>query len=166
MARPTSKQTLLVAANEEYEKLWKLIDSTPIEKQEAEFAFEDRDRNLRDILIHLYEWHQLLLRWVQSNTEGVTANFLPSPYNWKTYPQMNVVFWQKHQNTPLKEAKAALKESHSKVMDLIDQFTDEALFTKKYFSWTGTTSLGSYCVSATSSHYNWAIKKFKLHLKK
>lgn len=166
MARPTSKQTLLVAANEEYEKLWKLIDSTPIGKQEAEFAFEDRDRNLRDILIHLYEWHQLLLRWVQSNTEGVTANFLPAPYNWKTYPQMNVVFWQKHQSTPLKEAKAALKESHSKVMDLIDQFTDEALFTKKYFSWTGTTSLGSYCVSATSSHYNWAIKKLKLHLKK
>lgn len=33
--------------------------------------------------------------------------------------------------------------------------------TYKFFNWTGTTSLGSYCVSATSSHYDWAMKKIK-----
>ncbi|MFD1898932.1 ClbS/DfsB family four-helix bundle protein [Enterococcus termitis] len=29
-----------------------------------------RDQNLRDVLIHLYEWHQLLLSWVISNQNG------------------------------------------------------------------------------------------------
>ena len=44
-------------------------------------------------------------------------------------------------------------------MTLIGKFTNEELFTKAHFPWTGTTSLDSYCVSATSSHYEWAIKK-------
>lgn len=163
MARPTTKQDLIIVANGEFENLWRLIDSMSQEKQNAVFSFEDRDRNLRDVLMHLYEWHQLLLKWVQSNQNGNTINFLPEPYNWKTYPQMNVEFWRKHQNTPLADAKNTLKESHLKVMKLVEVFSEEELFAKKHFSWTGTTNLGSYFISSTSSHYVWAIKKIKLH---
>ncbi|MVY67466.1 ClbS/DfsB family four-helix bundle protein, partial [Escherichia coli] len=32
-----------------------------------------------------------------------------------------------------------------------------------HFGWTGTTSLGSYFVSATSSHYEWAAKKTRAY---
>ena len=78
---------------------------------------------------------------------------------------MNIVFWEKHQETPLEKAVTLLEKSHSDAIKLIDTFSDEELFTNKYFSWTGTTSLGSYCVSATSSHYDWAMKKIKKHKK-
>lgn len=165
MARPTNKQDLIAAANSQFDKLWTLIDSMPEEKRLGTFSFEDRDRNLRDVLVHLYEWHQLLLNWLRSNHAGSTVNFLPKPYNWKTYPQMNVEFWKKHQTTPLEEAVVLLKKSHADVMALIEPFTDEELFTKKHFPWTGTTNLGSYCISATSSHYDWAMKKLKMHIK-
>lgn len=165
MARPTTKQALLVAANSQFEKLWKLIDSLPEEKRVGTFSFEDRDKNLRDVLVHLYEWHRLLLHWLPSNRSGNAVSFLPEPYNWKTYPKMNMELWEKHQTTPLEKAITLLKSSHADVINLIEAFTDEELFTKKYFPWTGTTSLGSYCISATSSHYDWAIKKLKLHMK-
>ena len=165
MARATNKQELIAAANSQFEKLWKLIDSMSKEKQQATFPFDDRDKNLRDVLVHLYEWHQLLLNWIRSNQAGKPANFLPDPYNWKTYPQMNVEFWKKHQETSLEEAVALLKKSHAEVIKLIEPFTNEELFTKKCFSWTGTTNLGSYCISATSSHYDWAMKKLKQHIK-
>jgi hypothetical protein len=165
MPRPTTKQELTVAANGQFDKLWKLIDAMNDKVQNSEFAFEDRDRNLRDVLVHLYEWHGLLLRWVRSNLAGQPATFLPEPYNWKTYPQMNVGFWQKHRQTSLSEAKELLKASHAEVMSLVGTLTDEELFAKKHFAWTGTTNVGSYCISATSSHYDWAIKKLKQHLK-
>jgi hypothetical protein len=58
-----------------------------------------------------------------------------------------------------------LKESHRAVIALIDAFSDEELFTKKRFSWTGGTTLGSYCFSATSSNYDWAMKKIKAQIK-
>lgn len=163
MARATTKDELLLASEKNFDKLFVLIDSMTKSELESSFSFEDRDRNVRDVLIHLYEWHQLLLKWINSNKAEKAATFLPDPYNWKTYPQMNIEFWTKHQNTSLDEAISLLKQSHSEVMKLIDSFSDTELFTKKHFSWTGTTSLGSYCISSTSSHYDWATKKIKKH---
>ncbi|MDR1911573.1 MAG: ClbS/DfsB family four-helix bundle protein, partial [Helicobacteraceae bacterium] len=37
----------------------------------------------------------------------------------------------------------------------------DELFTKNKYEWTGTTSLGSYLISATSSHYDWGLKTIK-----
>ena len=165
MPRPTTKTTLIAAANEQFGKLWKMIDSMTEKQQNGNFSFEDRDKNLRDVLIHLYEWHQLLLSWINANRKGEQKPFLPEPYNWKTYPDMNVGFWKKHQQTPLNDSKKILNESHKNVMALIETFSNDELFLKKHFQWTGTTNFGSYCISATSSHYDWAMKKLKNHIK-
>lgn len=175
MARAKTKADLITSANGQFDKMWKLIESISEEQQTATFADEmatagkeahwSRDKNLRDVLVHLYEWHQLLLNWVQTNSNGEYKPFLPEPYNWKTYPIMNVEFWKKHQKTPLERAKANLRESHKDIMALIEQFSNDELFIKGTLAWTGTSSLGVYCVSATASHYDWAIKKIKLHIK-
>ena len=175
MPRPQTKQDLMLAGNEQFEKLWELIGTMTIEEQMADFDFKsittgkeahwERDRNIRDVLIHLYEWHQLLLNWMSSSIEGIEMPFLPEPYNWRTYGKMNIAFWEKHQNTSYEEAQRLLKESHYKVMQLIETFSNTELFTNKYFSWTGNSILGSYCISSTSSHYDWAIKKMNKHKK-
>lgn len=175
MARPKTKQELILASNEQFEKLWELIETMTIKEQMSAFDFNnistgkeahwERDRNIRDVLIHLYEWHQLLLNWANANIKGVQKSFLPDPYNWKTYGKMNNIFWEKHQNTSYEEAQRLVKESHNEVMQLIETFSNTELFTKKYFSWVGNTHLGSYCISATSSHYDWAIKKIDKHKK-
>ena len=175
MARATTKADLVTSANGQFEKMWKLIDTMSDEQQNSTFGKEmatagkeahwSRDKNLRDILVHLYEWHLLLLNWIKVNSSGEHKPFLPEPYNWKTYPTMHVEFWKKHQSTPLTEAKAKLKESHKDVMALIETFSNEQLFAKGVFDWTGTSTLGAYCVSATASHYDWAIKKIKVHIR-
>ncbi|NLO84139.1 MAG: ClbS/DfsB family four-helix bundle protein [Clostridiales bacterium] len=177
MSRATTKPDLLEAANEQYIKLWNLIDSLSEEEQNATFNFDDdflqkqkeahwaRDKNLRDVLIHLHEWHQLLLNWVSSNQKGEAKPFIPAPYNWKSYGQMNVEFWKNHQSTRYTNAKEMVKESHTSIIKLIETFSNDELFRKNSFSWTGASTLGSYCVSATSSHYDWAMKKIKKHIK-
>lgn len=175
MARPQTKENLMIAAKENFEKLNTLISkmsdkelTTPFDfskdekKKEAHWK---RDKNLRDILIHLYEWHQLILNWVESNQKGEEKPFLPEPYNWRTYGDMNVEFWKKHQNTSLEDATKALQKSHKEVLKLAENFTNEELFSKKVYKWVGGSTLGSYFVSATSSHYDWAIKKLKAHQK-
>jgi len=177
MPRASTKEDLIKAANEQFEKLEALIAAMPEKVQDATFNFDadflqkqtgahwTRDKNLRDVLIHLYEWHKLLINWISDNQRGEAKPFLPEPYNWKTYPKMNEEFWQAHQSTTGTDAKSLLRESHKKALALIDGFSDDELFSKKHFSWTGTTTLGSYCISATSSHYDWAIKKLRQHLK-
>lgn len=171
MARPTTKEELTTVSQEKFDKMWSIIDKMSRTQQEAPFSPEmasagkethwARDKNLRDVLVHLYEWHQLLLAWVKANTNGEKRDFLPQPYNWRNYPDMNVAFWEKHQATTLPKAKGLLKDSHAEVMKLLDHFSQEELFSKHSFSWTGTTTLGAYFISATASHYDWAIKKLK-----
>lgn len=175
MSRATTKPDLIKAATEQFEKMWKLIDSLTDDERTAIFNFGDnfnkkeahwkRDKNMRDVLVHLYEWHQLLLNWVEANQNGEAKPFLPEPYNWKIYGQMNVEFWKKHQSTSYEDSKRMLLNSHKKVIDMIEKFSNEELFKGKHFAWTGTSTLGAYCVSATSSHYDWAMKKIKAHVK-
>ena len=175
MARATTKTDLMTASQNNFEKLITFMDSMSEKELQTPFNFSNddkkkeahwkRDRNLRDVLIHLYEWHQLLLDWVSSNTKGEEKPFIPQPYNWRTYGEMNVAFWEKYQDTPLDEAKRLFNNSHQDVMRLAEGFSDQVLFTKDVFPWVGGSTLGSYFVSATASHYEWAMKKLKAHQK-
>lgn len=176
MGKPKNKEELLEASRKEFQQLWTLISQMSEQEQEADFTFPltekdsaahfKRDRNLRDVLIHLYEWQNLLLNWLKNNqTSDQVVPFLPDPYHWKNYGEMNEKFWEKQQKTSLAEAKALLLNSHEKVTSFMNHFSEEELFTKKYFNWTGTTNLSAYFISSTSSHYLWAIKKIKRQLK-
>lgn len=61
MSRPTTKSDLIKTANEQFEKMWKLIDTMTDDEQNATFNFGDdikekeahwkRDKNMRDVLI-------------------------------------------------------------------------------------------------------------------
>ncbi|MDE6434760.1 MAG: ClbS/DfsB family four-helix bundle protein [Lachnospiraceae bacterium] len=175
MGRPTTKSDLISAANDNYEKMNLLISSLTEKELSTVFDFSGddkkkeahwkRDKNLRDIFVHLYEWHQLSLVWVRSNQKGDSRPFIPKPYNWKTYGDMNMEFWKKHQDTTLEEAKELLEKSHQEVMKLAEEFSNEELFSKGVYQWVGGSTLGSYFVSVTASHYDWATKKLKAHRK-
>ena len=65
----------------------------------------------------------------------------------------------------METAKEIFIKSHQQVMALIDGFSDDELFTKGVFTWVGGSTLGSYFISVTASHYDWATKKLKAHKK-
>ena len=179
MPRPSTKEDLLKAAQENYTELMNFIDgmtekelNTPFDfsgqpsKKEAHWS---RDKNVRDVLIHLYEWHKLMMQFPKNNAKVTDSkkaiSILPSEYSWATYGAMNIMFWKNHQATSFESAKALFKKSHADVMKLIQSYTNEELFKAKYFCWTGNSCLGSFFVSNTSSHYTWALKKLKAHRK-
>ena len=94
MARAATKVDLIKSADEQFDKMRKLVDSMTDDLQNKSFSLGEnpgkseahwtRDKNLCDVFIHLYEWHNLLLNWVNSNQNGDSKPFLPAPYNWKT----------------------------------------------------------------------------------
>lgn len=71
MPRPKTKEELVQASKENYEKLNLFIYKLSEEELQTPFDFSrdqkkkeahwKRDKNLRDVLIHLYKWQQLLL---------------------------------------------------------------------------------------------------------
>ena len=98
MARPVNKPELLRAAAEKFGELNSFITSMTERELSTTFDFSgipskkerhwSRDKNLRDVLIHLNEWHNLVLNWVAANEKGENKPLLPDPYNWRTYGDM------------------------------------------------------------------------------
>lgn len=85
MARPTTKADLMEAAENNYAELKKFMESMTEQELSTPFDFSkdekkkeahwQRDKDLKDILVHLYEWHQLTLDWVPSNQRGRRSLF-------------------------------------------------------------------------------------------
>lgn len=162
MSRAKDKQSLLDSSHDNYQKLFMLIESFGEDEIiNGCLPFEDRDKNIRDIVIHLHHWHLMFLGWYKVGMRGDKPDMPAKGYTWRDTALLNQMIWEQYQSTDYYTAVRLLDDSFLKVQDIIEQHSDEEIFTKKYYAWTGTTSLGSYLTSATASHYDWAIKKLK-----
>lgn len=165
MARPKNKQELLKLSNENYTKLLDFVQNLSAEDLEKEFPEGYLNRNVRDVLAHLHEWHLMMIGWYEAGMRGEKPNIPAKGYTWKTTPDLNRKIWKQYRETERKEVMYMLNTSFQDIQSLIEAHTDEELFEKKRYHWTGSTSLGAYLISASSSHYDWALKLIKKCLK-
>lgn len=161
MSRPINKTDLLALSSNLYDKLVSTIGSLDKTRLNEDFSSLSLNKNVRDVLMHLHEWHNMFLSWYEVGRAGGKPIMPAVGYSWKTTPELNIAINQKHQNISALESIDKFKESHLKVIQIIKQHSDEELFEKKRYTWTGSTSLGAYLISATSSHYDWALKFLK-----
>lgn len=166
MARPTTKEELLARQREEYDKLSKTIDLFPEGKRDTEFLFEDRDRSVRDVVMHLVEWQKMMANWHKVGViDGGVPKVPAEGFTWRTTPDLNMQIWQSIQDIPLDEALQHLARSDLAMRELIESHSNQELFSTNIYPWTKTTTLGAYFIGATSSHYAWATKKLRKQLR-
>jgi hypothetical protein len=103
----------------------------------------------------------MFLKWYNVGMAGSKPEMPAKGYTWKTLPDLNAKIQAMYTTTNLASAKNFLEESFETVLKTIKSHSNEELFTKKKYPWTGSTSLGAYAISATSSHYDWATKLIK-----
>jgi len=161
MPRPKTKTELLDLGKINFDKLNDFITQMTKEDQEKEFPKGTMNRNIKDVLMHLHHWHLLMMDWYKVGMTGVKPDMPAKGYTWKTAPALNKWIWEKYKDVSLEEAKKDFTASFKKLRKIIESHSNEELFTKKKYKWTGSTSLGSYLVSATSSHYDWGHKLIK-----
>ncbi len=158
MSRPSNKVDIINLSARIFSILLEMVENIP---ESASNNLNGRDKNSRDVISHLHEWHLMTIRWYNDGISGKNP-IMPAPnYTWRTTKELNKKIWEKYQSTTLKEALNLFQESHNKIVKIIEKHNDEELFTKNYYSWTKSTSLGAWFVSATSSHYLWAVKSLK-----
>lgn len=161
MSRPKNKNQLLTSCQENFETLNEYVESLSDAVQQQTFPKGTLNRNIRDVLAHLHHWHLLMLEWYEVGMRGEKPEMPAKGYTWKTTPELNIAIRERYVDISLADAKQELEQSHASLQNLIRKHTDEELFQKKRYKWTGSTSLGAYLISATSSHYDWALKLIK-----
>lgn len=166
MPRPKNKSELLQLSAENSRQLLDHIDKLGPKAQQLEFPPGTLNRNIRDVITHLHHWHTLFLDWYRIGMSGAKPLMPAKGYSWKTLPYFNQWIWRNYQSVNLAEALVSFKSSFDEVRKIIEAHSDEELFEKKRYKWTGSTSLASYLISATSSHYQWGLKLIKRAIKR
>lgn len=165
MPKPKTKDELIDASEANFKRLNNLIDSYPPQIQTSTFPTGTLNRNIRDVLAHLHHWHKMMCEWYHVGLRGEKPAMPSTNYSWKDTPKLNIDIKEKYDSISFNEARELLSESHEEVMVLIKGHTNEELFAKKRYRWTGSTSVGAYFIANTSSHYDWAYRLIKKSLK-
>ncbi|WP_404349543.1 ClbS/DfsB family four-helix bundle protein [Sutcliffiella horikoshii] len=155
----SEKDILLMNSDKYFNRLLEIIESVPSRKRGISIETLERDKNFRDVVMHLYEWHAMLERWYREGMDGDISSMSAPGYKWSNIGQLNMRTWENYQEVTLNQAIKKLKLSHERVMKLIKSHTNEEIMTKKYYKWTKTSNLYSYFAANTSYHYIWGIKK-------
>ena len=116
------------------------------------------NRNIKDVLAQLREWHNMLLnRWevgmIGENRTGLARGFS----GWDT-KALNMKIREAHRNHELAEIRKDLEATPAKAQSIMEGHLQEELFEKKRFTWTGSSSLGTYSCANTPEHYKGTLK--------
>lgn len=168
MPRPTTRTELLTAGAEEFDRLQSMLDGIdPALAADVDWQapIADRSRNPRDVVTHVHAWHLMVLEWCRTGDAGGTPEVPGGGHTWREIPAVNDEIWERFRSTSYDAARTLLVASHNEVMGLAQEHTDEQLFDRGIYPWTRSSTLGSYFVSCTSSHYVWARKTLRAILK-
>jgi hypothetical protein len=161
MPRPTTKKELLAISAKRFTELNALIDEMPPAQRGQEFQPGTMNRSIRDVLGHVHHWHLLFLDWYSVGMKGGKPDMPAKGYTWAQNAELNSYIHGLYTAVPLRTMRIRCAKSHAALHALIERHSDTELFTKQRYPWTGTTSLGAYLISATSAHYEWAIRLIK-----
>lgn len=163
MARPMNKKELIEFAENEYKKLFQLISHIKPEEIEKSNIFDNR--STKDLVAHLYAWQLLELTWYKVGMQGKKPA-IPAPgYTFKDAPALNEKLFQDYKDIEWETLLKEFQKTHDKLLDIVKSHTEDELYTKKKYAWTGSTDMAVYFRSALSSHYLWANNLIKKHFK-
>lgn len=156
MGRPATKAELIAAAHSEFERLWAAVDAVPVHERVRGGVCEAW--SVKDLLAHLHAWREMTLSWEQAGSAGETPPIPAQGYSFAETPALNSMIHERTRNDDWDDIVARLRATHAELMNVIESYSEDDLFTKQRYAWTRSTSVGAYLASATSSHYAWASK--------
>ncbi len=163
MPRPTSKTDLLAAIEKERAAL-----KAELSKLSSEQLMETGmvgEWSVKDVLAHLIEWEQMCLGWYSAGLKDEIPDLPAKGFKWNETPALNQHIYEKYRDAPLADIQAKFNASHEQILSVIQETSNEDLFTAGRYRWTKKNTMGTYFVSATSSHYLWARKEIRKGLR-
>ena len=155
MSRFATKQELLDDIVKERGKLETLLDEIPEERKLDEVV---DGMTVKDFIAHRTEWGRMAIRWYTEARAGEQPAVPTERYKWNQLKDLNAEIQRRFAEVPLERIEDEFAVVHDRLYRLIADATEEELFTKDYYSFTGKSDLATYMNSATASHYRSAYR--------
>jgi hypothetical protein len=163
MPRPTTKADLVQQIEGNYDKLQTLVQE--LSKAEITGPNVTTKWTTKDVLAHLTEWTHMMLSWHKAGLRGETPAMPAEGFNWRQIPALNQQIFEAHKDDALADVQAAFVRSYEEILELAQTLSEDELFERSHFAWTGKNNVATYLISASCSHYDWAYKRIKRTLR-
>ncbi|MEM6427856.1 MAG: ClbS/DfsB family four-helix bundle protein [Deinococcota bacterium] len=163
MPRPTNKADLVQQIETNYAKLQSLVSE--LSEEEMVGPNVTTKWTTKDVLAHLTEWTHMVLSWHDTGLRGETPAMPAEGFNWRQIPALNQQIFEAHKDDALEDVQATFAQSYEAILELVTSLSEDALFTRSHFDWTGNNNIATYLISASCSHYDWAHKRIKRTLR-
>lgn len=132
-----------------------------IKKHPDPFLYSGRDENVRDVLYHLYGWHNILMDLIARNPKPPIE--LKPGYTWKNLEKLNYDLKTSAEAYSLEDVIKLFKQSHERMMLWIQGLSDEDLNAPDLYPFTAPSTLGEFVYQCMGGHYTWAIQTIEFH---
>lgn len=163
MAKPHTKALILSESEKERNALEELLQALTADEMTRPDIVGSW--SVKDVLAHLYEWEQMVLRWLAASRRGETPAVPAAGYKWNQLPALNETIFQTYRGRSLSEIQQLSQTSYREITATIEALDEETLFAAGLYPWMNKNNLATYFTSATSSHYRWARKEIRKGLR-
>ena len=150
MSKFTSKQQFVDEIVKERTKLEDLLGQIPAEDKLIEVT---DGMTVKDFLAHRTEWGRMMIRWLHEAREGKTPAVPTERFRWNQLKELNAEIHDRFELMSLDQVEREFNSVHDRLFQLVQTTTEDELFTKQYYTFTGSSDLVTYLNSATASHY-------------
>lgn len=128
-----SKEELKNEIQKSFEKYISEFNHIPEELKDK--RVEEVDRTPAENLSYQVGWTTLLLKWEKDERNGLEVKTPSDNYKWNQLGDLYIWFTDTYANKSLKELKEILTNNVNSIYEMIDNYTDEDLFTPHQRKW-------------------------------
>lgn len=128
-----SKEELKNEIQKSFEKYISEFDNIPEELKDK--RVEEVDRTPTENLSYQVGWTTLLLKWEKDERNGLEVKTPSDNYKWNQLGDLYKWFIDKYAHKSLTELKEILTNNINSIYEMIDNYTDEELFTPHQRKW-------------------------------
>jgi len=154
MPKPTTKAELLAACTKERGALEEFLATLTPDDMNLPGVLGEW--SVKDVLAHLIEWEQMVLRWFAAGERGESPAVPGDGFKWSQLPALNERIRAAWMPRPLADVRERFASSYAETVATIERLSDADLLTPGRWPWLRTNTLASYFGSCTASHYRWA----------
>lgn len=133
MKQYSGKEELKEEITKAYKKYIDEFDN--IEENLKDKRIEEVDRTPAENLSYQVGWTSLLLKWEEDEKKGIEVKTPSDKFKWNELGKLYEWFNESYSNKSLKELKIILDENINKILNLIDDMTEEELFNPHMRKW-------------------------------
>lgn len=159
MAIPATKAELLAALSTEYAKL--MAESADIPQHLERDTSLEGNVSVADIIAYQVGWGHLLINWYKTGKNGALPVTPAEGFKWNQLGLLAAHFYATYKDRSLHQLQEDLRLVVKEVEAIINENSQEQLYSLNVYNWTGKWPLGRWINVNTSSPYKSATAKIR-----